>query len=84
MYWSGAEWWAWIPMSLGMILVWGLLIWAAVRLIDAPRQRQRAPSAAEILDERLARGEIGVEEHRELREALAGGARAREAAGSRS
>ena len=84
MYWSGAEWWAWIPMSVGMIVVWGLVIWAAVRLIQAPPRRERGSSALEILDERLARGEIGVEQHRELREALTGAPRVREPAGARS
>jgi hypothetical protein len=57
MYWHDASWWAWIPMSLGMIAVWGLLIWGAIQLFGGQRRSDRRPqTAAEILDERLARG----------------------------
>ena len=71
MYWNGADWWAWIPMSLFMIAVWGVLIWGIVRLVGEWRPaKQRRATPLEILDERLARGDIEIDEYRELRASL--------------
>ena len=71
MYWNDASWWAWIPMTLGMIAVWGLLIWGAVQLVGGQRPADRRPQTApEILDERLGRGEIGRDEYLELHRLL--------------
>jgi len=71
MYWDGAHWWAWLPMSLFMIAIWGLLIWAVVRLLGEWRPgRPHRSTPLEILDERLARGEIDIDEYRERRASL--------------
>lgn len=67
MYWNDAGWWAWIPMTIGMIAVWGLLIWGAIQLVGGHRPADQRPQAAlQILEERLARGEIDRDEYLEL------------------
>lgn len=68
--WS-AGWW--VAMMLMMIVIWALVIfgavWLARSLSDGHRAiRDRDP--VEVLDHRLARGEITVEEYRERRELL--------------
>jgi putative membrane protein len=74
MMWWGGGWGAWLGMSFGMLVVWGLVAWVIVTLV---RQRDKAgspppPTAEEILDERLARGEIEADEYRERLELLRG------------
>lgn len=63
--WGAASW-------LAMIAFWALivvlLVWA-VREFAGPG-RDGPPSATEILERRLATGEIGLEEYRERRAAL--------------
>jgi putative membrane protein len=86
-YWNDASWWAWIPMTLAMVAVWGLLVWGAVQLIGGRRQVDRQPPPPpprELLDERLARGEINADEYRELRRLLEDRAPERDQAGSPS
>jgi putative membrane protein len=68
--WDGG--WMWLWGSL-MMLTWVAVIGGAVWLIvRATRSgdRSRSSNARDILDERLARGEIGLEEHRQLRDQL--------------
>lgn len=74
MMWGFGFGWVW------MILVWlviiGVIVWAVTRLSpgsDDPRRHDadEAASARRILDERFARGEIDVDEYRELRDELA-------------
>lgn len=68
MYWNGG--WAWallfmIPMMLAM--------WAVIALVALPWLRtddRRPRSPVEQLDERLAVGQIGVEEYRQRRAEL--------------
>ena len=67
MFWNGNWAWAWlmIPMMLAM--------WAAIALLLLPwmrtgRDRPRSP--IDQLDDRLAAGEIGVEEYRSRRDEL--------------
>ena len=69
MYWHDAAWWAWIPMSLAMLAIWGLIAWIVIRVLVAPSagDRPSPPSARATLDARLARGEISREEYLELR-----------------
>ena len=94
MFWNGGGWpfWEVALMGVGMIAVWGLLIWAAYALItSATRRPSPSPGSGEcrgddarcILDQRLARGEIDAEEYRRLREVLDGGS-GRSPAGTRS
>jgi putative membrane protein len=72
MFWYGGHWAFWQAglMWAGMIVFWGLLIWAVYALITAarkPGQEHGSGAARHILDERLARGEIDAEEYQRLR-----------------
>lgn len=67
----------WIVMGIGMILFWGLVIfgivWLVRELSDRPRRTDPAgPDPTQILDRRLAEGEISVEEYEERRRTLQG------------
>src|SRR5262249_34338391 len=84
MFWNGGGWpfWEVALMWVGMIAFWGLLIWAAYALIiNATRRPGPWPEsrkhhdvdARQILDQRLARGEIDADEDRRLRDVLASG-----------
>ncbi len=80
MFWYSGGWafWQVALMVVGMIAFWALAIWAVYALIVSstgsagPRQSGGGPR--QILEERLARGEIDAEEYRRLREVLATGA----------
>jgi uncharacterized membrane protein len=72
--WYGGHWawWQGGLMWLGMIVFWGLLIWAAYAVITN-RTRKPGPSgrgddARRILDQRLASGGISPEEYQRLRD----------------
>jgi putative membrane protein len=70
----GAGWW--VLMAMMMIVFWGLVILGAVWLVRTlvhDRRGHPGPSAAELLDRRLANGEISPEEYRERRAVLRGG-----------
>ena len=69
----GAGWW--ILMALMMVIFWGLVIVGAVWLIRAlmsERHGHGSASPIELLDRRLASGEITPEEYRERRDVLRG------------
>jgi putative membrane protein len=91
MFWYGAHWAFWQAslMWVGMIVFWGLLIWAVYALITAARRPSRdrdddqGSSARRILDERLARGEIDDAEYQRLRDLLSSPGR-QDPAGARS
>lgn len=68
MWWNGGWAWMWIVMVPMMLLMWALI--AVVVVPWARNGRDRAPSARELLDGRLAAGEISVEEHRNRRSEL--------------
>jgi putative membrane protein len=78
MFGYGGGWPAWgiALMWIGMLAFLAFLIWAAYALINSTTRRpgrdpDRQPgSAARILDERLARGEIDAEEYRRLRDLI--------------
>jgi len=67
----------WIFMALGNIVIWGLIIafivWLARDLRTRPHRHHitSGGSAKEILDRRLASGEINPEQYQRLRTALA-------------
>lgn len=72
--------WGWIPMTIMMLLVFASVIWLGVALlrrtgtlehaaVTGPPAPQ-APSAQQILAERLARGEIEPDDYRLRVEAL--------------
>ena len=73
MYWHDMSWWAWLPMTLGMILVWGVVAWAVIRLLmdhRDPVRETREPTAREILDARFARGAIDATEYQDAKRLL--------------
>ena len=81
-YWSGGmQWWGWLLGTIGMVAFWGLIIWAVWYFVTgANRQpdpdRTSPGDAKRILDERLARGEIDIDQYRVTRELIkTGGAR---------
>lgn len=69
------SWW-WIPMVIMMVVVWGGLIWIGVTLLKrnntgaSPVATPPNAAAREILADRLARGEIDLDEYRQRVEAL--------------
>lgn len=73
MFWNGGGWMWWQAglMWVGMIVFWGLLIWAVYALITNLTRKQgpgyQGGDARSILDARLARGEISAEEYQRLR-----------------
>jgi putative membrane protein len=76
MFWYG-EHWAWWQgglMWVGMLVFWGLLIWAVYALITNLTRKPGTPDdggeARRILDQRLARGEISPEEYQRLRDLI--------------
>ena len=66
-------------MWIGMLAFLAFLIWAAYALVTSTSRRpgrdpdQQPGSAASILGERLARGEIDAEEYRRLRDLIGSG-----------
>ena len=69
----GAGWW--ILMAFLMVVFWGLLIVGVVWLARSSMSERHRPdqgSAIDILDRRLAGGEISPEEYRERRATLTG------------
>lgn len=77
MMWD-SDWGAdqWIAMSLMMIAFWGMIIVGIVALVRYTRSERPSPplppeaGARRILDERLVRGEIDLDEYNQLRDAL--------------
>ena len=65
----------WLGMGLFWLLLLGLIVWLVMRLLPGTTGRTSDPtgdSAAEILDRRMARGEIDVSEWKTQRAALQG------------
>ena len=76
-YWgSGAHWWAWLLGALGMVAFWALVIWAFWFFVTAvtrrPEDTHGRGDPKQILDERLARGEIDADEYLRLRDLITG------------
>ncbi len=69
-------WIGWLVMWLTMVAFWGLLAAGVVWLLRTIRPADReatattAPTARQILDERLARGELTEEEYLRRRDLL--------------
>lgn len=78
MWWYGGHWAFWQAglMWTGMVIFWGLLLWGMYALLSASRRSgasRRGDEPRRILDERLARGEIGPEEYRRLLDLMRSG-----------
>lgn len=88
MFWNGSQWafWQVALMWIAMIAFWALLVWLVYYLVTGAirdsRRGDEAGSAKRILDERLARGEIDVEEYGRLRAAMTANHRATAHVGS--
>jgi putative membrane protein len=71
---GGSGWVAMLIIVLLLIALAAGVVWAFVKnarpYAGATPARPEYPSAAEILDERLARGEIDLDEYRERRATL--------------
>ncbi len=71
MYGNDWDWWAWLPMTVAMIVVLGAIAWAVFRLAATQGDGgSRDHDPRKILDARLARGEIDVTQYEALRRAL--------------
>lgn len=75
---GGMGWGGWLAMALVMVAFWGLVVYVVVALFrgngstSSPSVRAGDPTdARRILDERLARGDIQVEEYQARKDALA-------------
>ena len=68
MMWNAATWWHWLPMTIIWLIVVGTIVWAAMSVF--PAERHRGSTARTVLDERLARGQLDLEEYRRLRDEL--------------
>ena len=65
MYWHDVSWWGWLMMSVGMLVVYGLIVWGIARLLRGRDTAGAGRSSPEdILGEWLARGEIDAREYR--------------------
>ena len=61
--------WGWgVLMAIGWIAVWALIIGGALTLL----RDRRGPSPSDVLKQRLASGEISVEEYDRLRNTISG------------
>ena len=71
---NGSDWAAMFAWMVFLLIVLGVVIWAIGYWSGAWGHNQRPPagksSARELLDDRLARGEIDVEEYQRRRSAL--------------
>jgi putative membrane protein len=78
-YYGNVGWGGWLMMALIMVAFWGLVVYAVVALFRGGATSSRSGSTdpadvkdpRQILDERLARGEIQIEEYQARKDALA-------------
>lgn len=85
-YGTGMGGFGWLGMGLVWLVLIGLIVWLVARLLPgrapqpptpptgaAPRSESAADPVLEILDQRLARGEVDVETYRSVKATLLGG-----------
>ena len=77
MYWNHMAWGWGVFMTVGWVILLGLFV---ALVVNATRDRP-GPSAREVLDQRLAAGEISVEEYERARSAMSSEAGNRPASG---
>lgn len=71
-YDDGMGWGGWLLMTLAMVAFWALVVFAVVALFRGAETGVTPRTPEQILDERLARGEIDAAEYRARRDALHG------------
>lgn len=75
-YYNSMGWGGWLLMGLAMVAFWGLIAYAVLTLFrggsaSTSTQGTDPTDPRRILDERLARGDIQVEEYQARKDALA-------------
>ncbi|MHB1508524.1 MAG: SHOCT domain-containing protein [Acidimicrobiales bacterium] len=89
MFWYGSHlaFWQVTLMWVGMIVFWVIVVWALYALISSatrgPEHEDPGRDARRILDQRLANGEIDVEDYQRVREAIGAGLRTPKDTGAR-
>lgn len=67
MYWHDMDGWSWAWMTSMMVLFWIAAIAVIVAIVvvirSVSRPHDSRPTARDILDERLARGEMTIEDY---------------------
>lgn len=77
-YHDGGGWGGWLVMTLAMVVFWALVVVAVVVLFrrsEPPGSYARSPQPVDplaILDERLARGDIDLDDYHARRIAMRG------------
>ena len=79
MGWYGNDpgWAGWLMMTLGMVVFWALVVTVVVAVLrsaggDRPGPVSRPRDPRELLDERLARGEIDAADYQVRRDLISG------------
>jgi uncharacterized membrane protein len=71
---GGVQWWGWLLGAFMMVAFWGLIIWGIWYLVTSSTRNDSKPAASagakEILDMRLARGEIDPGDYDRLRKLI--------------
>lgn len=80
MWWNGGSGWGgWLVMSLMIVVFWavviagGIALWRVLGPGDRESRSAEPPTPEQLLEERLARGEIDVDEFDRRREVLRSG-----------
>jgi putative membrane protein len=69
MWQTAGSWWMWLPMVLVWLGLFALIVWT-LRAQAGTGSARSGDDAREVLDRRLARGDLDVDEYRVLREEL--------------
>jgi putative membrane protein len=74
MFGYGNHWdfWQFALMGIAMVAFWGFVVWAVVALArnNKPTHHHHDDDARQILDRRLANGDLDAEDYRRLVDAL--------------
>jgi putative membrane protein len=75
MFYGGGGWNPWMValMIVGMLLFWGFVIWGGLLLFRGSRSGPSGstpPEPGQVLNQRLARGEISTKEYERLRKLI--------------
>lgn len=72
MFWNGGWAWAWLMIPM-MLVIWGAIVLMVLPWMRTSRDQPRTP--IDRLDDRLAAGEITIDEYRTRREEIERGSR---------